>query len=55
MALIDRSADINAEDDQQHTSFKYACDKGHTELVDYLVEKGAERSFTSMFRPEPDI
>ena len=33
MALVDRGADVDAEDDNQRTPLHYACIEGHMEVA----------------------
>lgn len=40
-ALVKSGADINAQDDKNRTALMYACENGHLEAVQYLVENGA--------------
>jgi len=42
--LIDKGADVNAEDKHQMTALTLAIQEGHTEIVDLLKKAGAEKS-----------
>ena len=39
--LIEKGANIEAEDDNRKTPLHFACWKGHLPIVQYLIEKGA--------------
>jgi len=41
-SLISKGADVNAKDNNGHTSLWYAQDKGHTEIVELLRKHGAK-------------
>ena len=41
-AAIEKGADVNAEDDDGKTALMIASSKGHTDVVKYLMEKGAK-------------
>lgn len=42
-ALLDQDADYNLEDDDGLTALMFAADKGHTDIVKLLLDKGAEQ------------
>ena len=41
MALVDRGADVDAEDDNQRTPLHEACINGYSELALALISRGA--------------
>jgi len=47
--LVAAGIDVNAKTKYNATALAYACDKGHVELVRYLLEQGAEVNTTDSF------
>jgi ankyrin repeat protein len=39
--LVERGADVNARNDEGETPLMYADERGHQDVADYLVKKGA--------------
>lgn len=48
-ALLDAGADVNAGNRYGATALAFACDKGHTEVVKLLLEKGANPNSKDTF------
>jgi hypothetical protein len=48
-AFLDKGVDVNAKTHYGATALAYACDKGHTELVRLLLERGANPNVRDTF------
>jgi ankyrin repeat protein len=48
-AFLDKGVDVNAKTQYGATALAYACDKGHTELVKLLLERGANPNVRDTF------
>ena len=48
-AFLDKGVDVNAKTQYGATALSYACDKGHTELVKLLLERGANPNVRDTF------
>jgi ankyrin repeat protein len=48
-AFLDKGIDVNAKTHYGATALAYACDKGHTELVKLLLERGADPNVRDTF------
>ncbi len=47
--LVAAGVDVNAKTKYDATALAYACDKGHVDIVRYLLEQGAEVNTTDNF------
>jgi ankyrin repeat protein len=48
-AFLDKGVDVNAKTQYGATALSYACDKGHTEVVRLLLERGADPNVKDTF------
>lgn len=48
-AFLDKGVDVNAKTQYGATALAYACDKGHTEVVRLLLERGADPNVRDTF------
>src|ERR1700754_25857 len=54
-AFLDKGTDVNAKTNYGATALSYACDKGHTEVVRLLLERGADPNVKDTFYGEVPI
>src|ERR1044071_7845592 len=48
-AFLDKGVDVNTKTRYGATALSYACDKGHTEVVRLLLERGADPNVKDSF------
>src|SRR5437016_14126272 len=48
-AFLDKGVDVNTKTRYGATALSYACDKGHTEVVRLLLERGADPDVKDTF------
>ncbi|MGA9772951.1 MAG: ankyrin repeat domain-containing protein [Blastocatellia bacterium] len=51
-AFLDKGVPVNAKTQYGATALSYACDKGHTEVVKLLIERGADVNVKDTFYGE---
>lgn len=54
-AFLDKGVDVNAKSNYGATALSFACDKGHTEVVRLLLERGADPNVKDTFYGEMPI